>query len=71
MASDVEVIHELTGAERLTVETISKDAGVPMIEVANLYKVVRTQLEDGATITTYIPVVAARNVRIKLKQLQH
>jgi hypothetical protein len=58
---------ELNGAERYTVETLARETDVPVIEVANLYKVERRQLEDGATIKSYIPVVAARRVRLKLK----
>ena len=72
MASDVdELITELNGAERQSLETLARETDVPLIEVAHLYKVERTQLEGGATITTYIPVVAARKVRIKLKDRHH
>ncbi len=70
MANDVELITELSGAERLTIEAISRDADIPVIEVAKLYKVERMQLEGEAKIRSYVPVIASRQVRIKLKRWQ-
>lgn len=69
--TEVELISELTGAERQSLEAIAREEHVPLIEVAQLYKVERAQLEDGATIETYIPVIAHRNVRIKVRRLHH
>ena len=70
MADGIEMFAELSGTERLTIEAISRDADVPLIEVANLYKVERSNLECDAKIPTFIPVLASRNVRIKLKRTQ-
>jgi hypothetical protein len=71
MASEVELIPELSGTERQSLEDISKDVDVPLIVVANLYKVERALLEDAATVPTFIPVIASRNVRMKLKNSHH
>lgn len=71
MPSDIELITELNGAERLSIEAISKDVDLPVIEVAHLYKVERAHLEGDAKIPTFIPVIASRNVRIKLKNRHH
>lgn len=68
--SDGELIAELSGIERLTIEAISRDIDVPLIEVANLYKVERSNLECEAKIRSFVPVIASRQVRIKLKQMQ-
>jgi hypothetical protein len=65
-----ELIAELSGTERLTIEAISRDVDVPLIEVANLYRVERSNLECEAKIRSFVPVLASRRVRIKLKQLQ-
>ena len=64
-----ELIAELSGTERLTIEAISRDVDVPLIEVANLYKVERSNLECAAKIRSFVPVIASRQVRIKLKQM--
>jgi Protein of unknown function (DUF3562) len=66
---DSELIAELSGTERLSIEAISRDVDVPLIEVANLYKVERANLECDAKIRSFVPVIASRQVRIKLKQL--
>jgi hypothetical protein len=75
MASNAEVITELStelsGAEAQSVEAISRDLDVPIIEVARLYKVERSSLEDVATIRSFVSVIASRQVRIKLKQQNH
>lgn len=71
MAAEIESIMELSGAERLTIEDISRDVDVPLIEVANLYRVERANLECVAKIRAYVPVIASRQVRIKLKQTAH
>jgi hypothetical protein len=70
-SSEVELIPELSGAERNSLEALARETDVPLIEVASLYKVERAFLQDDATISTYIPVVAVRKVRIKLKRLHH
>ncbi|MGC3981862.1 MAG: DUF3562 domain-containing protein [Steroidobacteraceae bacterium] len=71
MASDVELIPELNGAERLSLEALAREVDVPLIEVAHLYKVERASLEDGASVAVFIPVIASRQVRIKLKRHHH
>lgn len=70
MADGIELITELSGTEKLTIEAISRDVDVPLVVVANLYKVERASLQGDAKIPTFIPVLASRNVRIKLKQTQ-
>lgn len=70
MANEAELIAELSGVERLTVEAIARDADLPLIEVAHLYKSEREYLRENAKIPTFIPVVTAHRVRIKLKQQQ-
>lgn len=71
MASDVELMPELNGAERQSLEALAREVDVPLIEVAHLYKVERALLQDDASIATFIPVSASRNVRIKLKHQRH
>ncbi len=71
MTSEVELISELSSAERLSVEAISKDVDVPLVVVADLYKVERAHLEGDAKIPTFIPVIASRKVRIRLKHQHH
>lgn len=68
MANEPELIAELSGAEWMSIEAISKDIDLPVVEIAHLYKIERASIQDGAKIKTYIPVIASRNVRIKLKQ---
>jgi hypothetical protein len=74
MASERELLGELNGGELngtewMSVEAISKDVDLPLVEIVSLYKVERASLVGVAKIPTYIPVIASRNVRIKLKQL--
>ena len=52
------------------VEAISGEVDEPVIVIANLYRVERTQLEEHAKIPTLILVIASRQVRIKLKRLE-
>jgi translation initiation factor 2B subunit (eIF-2B alpha/beta/delta family) len=69
--ADVEMMYELSGAERLLVETMAREHAVPIIEVAHLYKVERTQLETEAKIPAFVPVIATRQVKLKLRQMRH
>jgi|GEM_PF-2244283 len=69
--SNEEAIDDLNGNERQSLEALARENDVPLVTVATLYKAERTHLQDRATITTYIPVVATHNVRIKLKQQMH
>ena len=52
------------------IEAIARDNALPLEEVEALYHVERADLELVARITTFIPVLTDRRVRLKLRHMQ-
>lgn len=51
------------------IEAIARDTSVPVEKVEALYHVERADLELVARITTFIPVLTDRRVRLKLRNV--
>lgn len=67
LAAEITAILDLNSAERQIIECIAKETNASLIEVAKLYHFNRALL-DCATIRSYVPIIAARQVRMQLKQ---
>lgn len=57
-----------TRTERRAIECLAQESRVSIDEVTRLYERERVRLEEGARITSFLAIIAARNVREILRQ---
>lgn len=62
---------ELNDRERHNLELMARAAELPLEEVTDVYIVERTQLEQVARIHTYVPLIAEKHARDKIKHRGH
>lgn len=51
----------------VAVEAIARETELPVEQVEALYRIERSELEQVARITTFVPVLTSRRVRMKLR----
>lgn len=62
---------ELNDKERHNLELIANATSLSVEEVTDVYIVERTQLEQVARIRIYIPLIAEKHARDRIKHRQH
>jgi hypothetical protein len=62
---------DLNDKERRNLELIADAAQMTLDEVADVYIVERTQLQQVARIPTYVPLIAEKHARDIIKHRQH
>ena len=71
MTNVFDLLNKFNGAERLTIEAISRDTNVPIVEVANLYRLEKFYLESIAPVKSFVPLNTSCQVRTELRQIYH
>lgn len=67
MASELD---NLDRKDRATVEAIARDEGMPIEQVSEIYLIECMQLEQVARVKTFVPVIASRRTRNRLRAIK-
>ena len=62
---------DINDKERRNLELIANAAQIPLDEVADVYIVERTHLQQVARIQTYVSLIAEKHARDTIKHRQH
>lgn len=62
---------DLNRREKHNLELIARAAELPIEEVTDVYIIERTQLQQVARIQTYVPLIAEKHARDRIKHRHH
>jgi hypothetical protein len=63
-------LDNLNTKDQATIEAISRDEGMPIEQVSEIYRIECMQLEKVARIKTFVSVIASKRTRSRLRELK-
>lgn len=63
-------IGNLNAKDRATIEAIARDENMPIEQVTEIYRIECLHLEEVARVKIFVPVIASRRTRNKLREMK-